>query len=318
MGVPSLHFRARRPGPSWSVFQAYGAPVPLPDLLDRVRDARFSHGRACPHCGVSPLRKWGFFSGRQRYRCRDCGRTSSDFTGTPAAYLKKPELLVAYGHCLAHGASVRRAARRVGIHPGTAFRWRHRILDGMRSADREMLSGWVELDVERYMESRKGQRVTDRPPRRRAAGSAELLMESSIRVILASDRTGAVFGAVIRRPELTPERIEEALGPRLAGAVRVTAGPARASAWGRFARRRNGASGDPESHASPRRRTSADSLTHVRNVRAYRLRLAAWMRRFRGVATRYLPNYLVWHRTLDRGDRRGMVAEALRWPIGFG
>jgi hypothetical protein len=38
----------------------------------------------------------------------------------------------------------------------------------------------------------------------------------------------------------------------------------------------------------------------VQNVNAFDTRLKGWMRRFNGVATRYLSNYLGWFRALDR------------------
>jgi len=39
---------------------------------------------------------------------------------------------------------------------------------------------------------------------------------------------------------------------------------------------------------------------HARSVNRYDSSLKAWMVRFRGVATKYLANYLGWHRLLDR------------------
>ena len=42
---------------------------------------------------------------------------------------------------------------------------------------------------------------------------------------------------------------------------------------------------------------------HIQNVNAYQSRLKTWMRRFNGVATKYLPNYLGWRRLFEReGD----------------
>lgn len=38
---------------------------------------------------------------------------------------------------------------------------------------------------------------------------------------------------------------------------------------------------------------------HVQNVNAYHSRWKIWMERFHGVASRYLNNYLGWHRMLD-------------------
>ena len=39
---------------------------------------------------------------------------------------------------------------------------------------------------------------------------------------------------------------------------------------------------------------------HVQNVNAFGSRLRDWLRRFKGVATKYLDSYLGWFRTLDR------------------
>ena len=42
-----------------------------------------------------------------------------------------------------------------------------------------------------------------------------------------------------------------------------------------------------------------DGPWHVQNVNAYVSRLRGWMRRFKGVATKYLASYLGWFRMLD-------------------
>ena len=39
---------------------------------------------------------------------------------------------------------------------------------------------------------------------------------------------------------------------------------------------------------------------HIQNVNAYAGRLKDWLRRFRGVATKYLPSYLGWRRIIER------------------
>jgi hypothetical protein len=43
-----------------------------------------------------------------------------------------------------------------------------------------------------------------------------------------------------------------------------------------------------------------DGVFHIQNVNAYDSRLKGWMRRFHGVATQYLENYLGWRRMLER------------------
>ena len=53
-------------------------------------------------------------------------------------------------------------------------------------------------------------------------------------------------------------------------------------------------------HTTVRRYTGTPNpVRHLDNVTAYATRLRHWINRFHGVATRYLDNYLAWHRTLD-------------------
>lgn len=55
---------------------------------------------------------------------------------------------------------------------------------------------------------------------------------------------------------------------------------------------------------------------HIQHVNAYDSRLKQWMRRFNGIATRYLPNYLDWRRLLERAGK-DLSAEAwLRHAMG--
>ena len=50
---------------------------------------------------------------------------------------------------------------------------------------------------------------------------------------------------------------------------------------------------------------------HVQNVNAYDSRLKDWIRRFRGVATRYLDSYLGWFRAIDRTCGTGLNTASL-------
>jgi len=43
-----------------------------------------------------------------------------------------------------------------------------------------------------------------------------------------------------------------------------------------------------------------EKVFHIQNVNAYHSRFKTWLRRFNGVATKYLPNYLGWYRWLDK------------------
>ena len=43
-----------------------------------------------------------------------------------------------------------------------------------------------------------------------------------------------------------------------------------------------------------------EDVFHIQNVNAYDSRLNTWMRRFNGVASKYLDHYLGWRRLLER------------------
>lgn len=91
--------------------------------------APFRDERHCPHCGDTHVHRWGKPSGSQRYRCRNCGRTFNALTGTACAGLRRPELWVDYRAAIVERLSIRKAARRCGIDPSTALRWRRRLSD---------------------------------------------------------------------------------------------------------------------------------------------------------------------------------------------
>jgi hypothetical protein len=67
--------------------------------------------------------------------------------------------------------TIRRAAALAGIHRNTSFRWRHRFLARTKTDRIWPLNGITEADETYLLESQKGSRHLDRPPRRRG-GSA--------------------------------------------------------------------------------------------------------------------------------------------------
>lgn len=52
------------------------SPVSMQDC----REARFSKGKACPHSESYEVFKYGISSGKQRYKCKSCFRTFTDFS----------------------------------------------------------------------------------------------------------------------------------------------------------------------------------------------------------------------------------------------
>jgi hypothetical protein len=65
--------------------------------------------------------------------------------------------------------------------------------------------------------------------------------------------------------------------------------------------------------AAPGKRDPAAPDMHINNVNAYHGRFKEWLRRFHGVATKNLPNYLGWRRALEAW---GDVASPRDWLLG--
>jgi hypothetical protein len=57
---------------------------------------------------------------------------------------------------------------------------------------------------------------------------------------------------------------------------------------------------------------------HINNVNAYHGRLKEWLRRFHGVATKNLSNYLGWRRTLEALGQTPIPENFIFGTIGFG
>jgi transposase-like protein len=248
----------------------------------------------CPHCGQSDVVRWGKASGLPRYRCKGCARTFNALSKTPLAKLRMREKWGEQAGAMIEGVSLAKAARRCGVHYTTAFRWRHRFLAALSADKPKTLSGIVESDETFILESFKGKRSGLRRKARKRGGSSAKrgLSAEQIPIIVARDRHGATTDAVL--PRLNRASIAAALNGVVtkANAFCCDGGGAIVA----FARR-----AEIVAHVLPRP-GKPDPLApdyHLNNVNAYHGRLKEWLRRFHGVATKNLPNYLGWRRALE-------------------
>lgn len=125
----------------------------------------------CPHCGGSHIVKFGHApNGRQRFRCKECGRTFVLTTGTVLYYThKKLDAWKGFIGCMMDKKPLRRCAGACKIHLRTAFFWRHKILDTLRQMmDTVTLNGVVEADETFQLVSFKGnhRKATRQMPRK--------------------------------------------------------------------------------------------------------------------------------------------------------
>ena len=270
--------------------------------------------RRCPRCTGTRHYRHGQANHLQRYRCRDCGRTFNDLSGTPLARLRMREKWFDYLGALRESKAVRTAAVETGVHRNTAFRWRHRFLHWVKHDLPQRLNGIVEADEMFILESQKGSRKLDRAPRKRGGRARKRGISNELDCILvARDRSRQTIGALVGRGALKLAQLERHLLPKLDEHVLLVSDSN--AAYRAFSRKHGIPHQAVNLRAGQRVRHHAAGAIHVQHINAYHQRLRQWLARFRGVASRYLPNYLGWHRALD-GGKVTSVEQLLRIAIG--
>jgi transposase-like protein len=267
----------------------------------------------CPHCESRDVVLWGRASSLPRYRCKACRRTFNALTKTPLARLRLKDKWATQAEAMIEGVSTAKAAKRCGVHYTTAFRWRHRFLEALASDKPQALSGIVEGDETFILESFKGKRTAmPRAARKRGGKSAKCgISAEQIPVLVARDRHGATTDAVL--PKLNRVSIATALDGIVTPANEFCCDGGTAIVA--FARR----AGIP-THILPmpgKPKPNAPDF-HINNVNAYHGRLKEWLRRFHGVATKNLPNYLGWRRTLEALGQNATPQALILGAIGLG
>jgi transposase-like protein len=267
----------------------------------------------CPHCDNRDVVRWGHASDLPRYRCKTCKRTFNALTKTPLAHLRMKDKWGSQTQAMIDGVSTAKAAARCGVHYTTAFRWRHRFLASLSGDKPNALTGIVEGDETFILESFKGKRSgLPRKPRKRGGKSAKRgLSAEQIPVIVARDRQGATTDAVLAK--LDRASITAALGGVVTPANEFCCDGGTAIVA--FARRAGIAA-----HILPKpgKPTQQAPDYHLNNVNAYHGRLKEWLRRFHGVATKNLPNYLGWRRALEALAGNATPAAMILGAIGMG
>ena len=265
-----------------------------------------ARGTACRHCGSEKVVRNGIQSGLQRYLCRDCGKTFNATTGTALARLRGKEKLEAYARCLSQGLSVRAAADALDMSVDKAFRWRHRFLKDVAAHQPKRVTGLLEVDETYFRESQKGSRSLTRPARKRgekAKGKGRF----------GKDWVPVLVGRVRGQPHTTDQVLTKVNGAEVTAALKdvVTPGETVVCTDGHtaFLHLQKTLDVPTKSFVASYACPGLDKTYHVQSANNYHERLKTWIqRKLRGVATKYLQNYLAWQR-LQTWEKGGVSAE---------
>lgn len=283
------------------------SPAQLDELAKAVDDRRASvasyqaidtaRGEACcRHCGSLAVVRYGRAHGLQRYRCKDCHRTSSAITGTPLSGLRMKQRFSVNTACMGQRMTVRQTAAECGVAVSTAFRWRHRFLTAIVAQQPTAVEGLLEADETYFLLSMKGQRGLPRPARSRGGKAKKRgLSKEQVPVLVAIARGQGYTADRVMEPGMKGKELVEVLRSVVRPDTVVCSDGN--SAYYSLQRELGVTLKmfSASKHGCP-----INPSFHVQTVNSYHSRRKEWFNgRCRGVATKYLPNYVAWQRLLE-------------------
>ena len=99
----------------------------------------------CPHCKSEEIVKYGIYKGDQRYKCKDCGKTFTTYTGTLLNWSHYKDKWSDFIETMGKDMSLREADKAIGVHYSTLFYWRHKIMSILNQGSEEKLNGIIEM-----------------------------------------------------------------------------------------------------------------------------------------------------------------------------
>ncbi|MBB1420239.1 IS1595 family transposase, partial [Pseudoalteromonas sp. SG44-1] len=218
---------------------------------------------------------------------KSCNKTFNALADSPLYRMKKAEKWIEYTKLMWEGVSLRKSAKALDITLRTSFRWRHMFIKAPASFNPSVLTGVIEADETSLPESFKGKRAINRKSRKRGGGKIE-----KVPIFIALDRSGAISHKVLERN--TKENIQAQLKPLLSsGSVLCTDGNLSYKGIAK------------ELDIDHKRLIGLDNqrvvegIYHIQTLNNYMMRWKAWLRRFNGIGTDYIENYLSWFRFME-------------------
>lgn len=261
------------------------------DLIELQQEGH----RHCPYCLSSHVHRHGSFSGLQRYKCINCGKTYNSLTRTPLAHLRKRGLWLSYLDCMRESMTLRKCASVLGINVKTAFRWRHRFASLLCKDTGKPLNGIVEADETYFEKSEKGSRRLKRPPHLRGKSTKKRgLSKNKVCVLVACDRSKESKEFITGLGTIKTAWLNRVFTEKIApDSMLVTDG---LISYTYFCSKNHIDHEIVKNKEGERKRGSF----HIQNVNSYHSRLKSWIiYGFHGVATKYLNHYIWWRHELE-------------------
>lgn len=254
-----------------------------------------SNKNKCPHCSHLKFIKIGKTRNVQRYKCKRCNKTFGLNTNTFIHKTHKPlSTWDRYIQLMNAAFPISYIAKELRISTRTVFYWRHKILNALKQIGSPQLNGIVEVDETFFRLSYKGQKQGLPRKARKRGGQAKKrgISKEQVCVLTAIDRNKNNWMKSVCLGRISTQNLEDDfIGKVTADSVLVTD---KHSSYTRFCKDQG--LQHESAHASSLRR----GAYHLQNVNSLHSQIKRFMKRFNGVATKYLDNYLVYWQWRNR------------------
>jgi len=262
------------------------------DYLSIRREKFFNKQIGCPHCNGMKYYRYGKDKGSMRFKCKECKRTFTEYTGTWLAGLHKKGLANQYLELMAQNKSLDKVKATLEINKKTAFDWRHKVLSSFENIGKNNFDGIIESDETFFLYSAKGNKSLERKGRKRGENSSKRgISNDQVAVITTVDRKGTIGLTVASMGRIEKKDIDYSIGNRISeGSILCTDGHA---SYKGFAKDNN------LSHVVLRadlKQHVKQGVYHIQNVNSMHNKIKKWIDwNFWGVSTKYLQNYMNWY-----------------------
>ena len=251
----------------------------------------------CPYCHKKNFIKFGKYNGVQRYKCKEksCNRTFSAATNTLWYKSKKePIKWVKYIELMFQRCTLRECSRKLEINIVTAFFWRQKILKSLiKVSSNQVLSDEVYLRKIVFKESYKGNPKAAREATEEATNYTYRKARENIWVVAASDSNKKIIEAPICKKNWDKNSFVKLIYNKLDKKCKIY------SSIDRYlnaeATKHNGVS-IPATNESKK------------FMLKYTMNILIKMKKFRGVATKYLQGYLYWMSLYSIGKKYNNIS----------
>jgi len=257
--------------------------------LDYQRIKILTTAPICPRCKCEHVIRAGVRNGRQVYKCKNCKYQFRETAKSFVYYSHKYYLLMDYLKCMLEGKSLRACAKEVGISLPTSFKWRHKILSAIQGLEGGInFSGIVEAEELLMQYSEKGRRYRSLEEKEKAMKS----IHPNVAVLVMTDREGNLLFKHTGEKIVKNEQIKGELQRRISENNLICIKPNEEFKKAVF---------ESQTKKVLVRKQTKGLAVYSTQVAEKKINgLHIWMSKFRGVATKYLQNYLMWFVVMNK------------------